>query len=106
MRILEYSRALRFEEAPDYGYLKSLLKSVLSLCGEVVYDWLLVNTEVQDRRSRKEKRAVARRNRSATVVTSRTRKAHRKRQDSYKAHGRRRRRHSKRAGRPALLTIS
>jgi serine/threonine protein kinase len=47
---LNYARSLRFEEKPDYSYLRELVKEVLNrekLVNDFVYDWVIVN-EVWD----------------------------------------------------------
>jgi serine/threonine protein kinase len=43
---LNYARSLRFEEGPDYCYLRNLVKEVVAreeFCVDFVYDWVIIN---------------------------------------------------------------
>jgi casein kinase 1 len=46
LAIFSYSRSLKFEEKPDYGYLKGLVKSLLSkekMANDFIFDWTVRN---------------------------------------------------------------
>ena len=44
--MINYARSLRFEERPDYAYLKRIFKELFTrerLQGDQVYDWIIIN---------------------------------------------------------------
>lgn len=86
--MLEYVRSIRFEEKPNYEYLKKLLfdvKQQLNLPGNL-YDWKMLdkgrssrrdedlgkNVQVTRRRSDKKKERINRRNKTMTPIVSKT----------------------------------
>ena len=59
---LNYARALRFEDKPDYSYLRKLFASIVqceNIVFDYVFDWTVVKQEMDGRRNGRSQQGAA-----------------------------------------------